>query len=160
MAKVTEENLIHLTKLCRIACSKEKRESLLKDFQQIVGYVEQLSKINTEGVEPCSYVTSGHAQTPLRDDVAQNTLDRELFLQGAPSSIAGLVRVPTVLKPGLQPTSRSSASLGGPSETHSVLPRELPLTSTQCVPSDPSRGAAPGDIGSSPGLKSKEGKEG
>ena len=98
MAKVTEENVLRLAKLCRIACTEEKRESLVKDFQQIVGYVEQLSQIDTEGVEPCSCVTKGHSQAPLRDDEAVNTLDRELFLKGAPSSIAGLVRVPTVLK--------------------------------------------------------------
>jgi aspartyl-tRNA(Asn)/glutamyl-tRNA(Gln) amidotransferase subunit C len=97
MATVTEENLAHLAKLCRIACSREKREALLKDFQQIVGYVDQLSKIDTEGVEPCSCVIRGHVQTPLRDDIAINTLDRESLLRGAPSSIAGLVRVPTVL---------------------------------------------------------------
>jgi aspartyl-tRNA(Asn)/glutamyl-tRNA(Gln) amidotransferase subunit C len=98
MAKVTEESLIHLAKLCRIGCSETERAALLKDFQQIVDYVEQLSKIDTEGVEPCSCVTRGHAQTPRRDDTPENTLDRDLFLKGAPSSIAGLVRVPTVLK--------------------------------------------------------------
>lgn len=98
MAEVTEENLVHLTQLCRIGCSEAERVALLKDFQQIVHYVEQLSAVNTEGVEPCSHVTKGHAQTPLRDDTPQNTLDRELFLQGAPSAIAGLIRVPTILK--------------------------------------------------------------
>ena len=96
MAKVTEESLVHLTKLCRIACSPEKREALLKDFQQIVDYVDQLTAIDTNGVEPCSCVIKGHAQTPLREDIGENTLDRELFLKGT-SSIAGLVRVPTVI---------------------------------------------------------------
>ncbi len=98
MADVTEESLIHLAKLCRIGCSENERVALLKDFRQIVDYVEQLSKVNTDGVEPCSYVTKGHTQTPRRDDIPENTLDRELFLKGAPSSIAGLVRVPTILK--------------------------------------------------------------
>lgn len=97
MTRVTEENLIHLTKLCRIACSHEKREALLQDFQRIVTYVEQLSAIDTEGVEPCSCVIQDHEKTPLRDDSGENTLDREIFLKGAPSSIAGLVRVPTVI---------------------------------------------------------------
>ena len=106
MAKVTKENLIHLTKLCRIACSPEKQEAFLKDFQQIVSYVDQLAAIDTEGVEPCNCVVQGHTKTPLREDVGENTLDRELFLKGAPSSIAGLVRVPTVLK-------NSSAKKGG-----------------------------------------------
>ena len=98
MAEVTEENLSHLAKLCRIGLSGKERKARLKDFQQIVEYVDQLSAIPTEGVEPCSYVTRGHAQTPRREDIAENTLDRQLFLEGAPSSIAGLVRVPIVLK--------------------------------------------------------------
>jgi aspartyl-tRNA(Asn)/glutamyl-tRNA(Gln) amidotransferase subunit C len=98
MADVTEESLVHLAKLCRIGCSEKEREALLKDFRQIVDYVEQLSKINTDGVDPCNCVTKGHAQTPRREDSPENTLDRDLFLKGAPSSIAGLVRVPTILK--------------------------------------------------------------
>jgi aspartyl-tRNA(Asn)/glutamyl-tRNA(Gln) amidotransferase subunit C len=98
MTEVTEENLTHLAKLCRIRCSDKERNALLKDFRQIVDYVEQLSKIDTEGVAPCSCVTRGHTQTPRRDDICENTLDRELFLKGAPSFIAGLVRVPTILK--------------------------------------------------------------
>ena len=98
MAKVTKESLAHLTKLCRIACTPEKQEALLKDFQQIVDYVDKLAAIDTEGVEPCHCVVKGLVQTPLREDAGENTLDRELFLKGAPSSIAGLVRVPTVLK--------------------------------------------------------------
>ena len=98
MAKVTSESLSHLTKLCRIACTPEKQEALLKDFQQIVDYVDQLCSIDTEGIEPCNCVVKGHTKAPLREDVGEKTLDRELFLKGAPSSIAGLVRVPTVLK--------------------------------------------------------------
>ena len=98
MAKVTKENLLHLTKLCRIACSPSKQDAFLKDFQQIVAYVDQLAAIDTEGIEPCNCVVKGHTQTPLRDDIGEKTLDRELFLKGAPSSIAGLVRVPIVLK--------------------------------------------------------------
>lgn len=98
MADVSEENLVALAKLCRIACSHEKREALLRDFRQIVAYIEQLSKVNTDDVEPCSYVTKGHAQTPRRADDPNNSLDRELFLKNAPSSIAGLVRVPTIMK--------------------------------------------------------------
>lgn len=95
---LTEDDLIHLAKLCRIACTHEKREALLKDFQRIVAYVELLREIDTEGVEPCSYVTAGHAETPLREDCPKNTVEKEAFLKMAPSSIAGLVRVPTVLK--------------------------------------------------------------
>jgi aspartyl-tRNA(Asn)/glutamyl-tRNA(Gln) amidotransferase subunit C len=97
MVNVSEEELVHLTKLCRIACSLEKRQALLKDFQNIVQYVDQLSKIDTSGIEPCVCVSRGHSETPLREDFVAEHLDRDLFLQDAPSTIAGLVRVPTVI---------------------------------------------------------------
>jgi aspartyl-tRNA(Asn)/glutamyl-tRNA(Gln) amidotransferase subunit C len=97
MVDVSEDELIHLAKLCRIACSPEKRQALLRDFQNIVHYVDQLSKIDTQGIEPCVCVSKGHVETPLRDDVVMDHLDREIFLQEAPSTIAGLVRVPTVI---------------------------------------------------------------
>ncbi len=97
MAEITEESLLHLAQLCRIHCSPEKRAELLRDFQQIISYIELLSEVNTDDVEPCNYVIAGHGKNPLREDKSSNTLDRELFLQIAPESIAGLVRVPTVL---------------------------------------------------------------
>ncbi len=97
MVNVSEEELVHLTKLCRIACSLEKRQSLLRNFQSIVQYVDQLSKIDTSGVEPCVCVSRGHSATPLREDIVTERLDRDLFLQDAPSTIAGLVRVPIVI---------------------------------------------------------------
>ena len=99
MTKVTKENLQHLAKLCRIRCSSEKQEKLLRDFAEIVAYMEKLSEVNTDDVEPCNYVTEGLAATPLRDDIPQEGLDRETFLKGAPSSIAGLVRVPSIMSP-------------------------------------------------------------
>jgi len=97
MAEITKENLRHLARLCRIACSPEKEEKLLRDFKEIVAYVDKLGEVNTEGIEPCNYVTEGLAATPLRDDIPQKPLDKETFLKGAPDSIAGLVRVPPIM---------------------------------------------------------------
>lgn len=97
MVKVTKENLQHLAKLCRIGCDPSKQDKLLCDFSEIVAYVEKLSEVDTSAVEPCNYVTEGLAATPLREDVPQKSFEREDFLRGAPSSIAGLVRVPSIL---------------------------------------------------------------
>ena len=95
MVDVTKENLLHLAKLCRIACTPEEQDKLLHDFREIVAYVEQLSEVNTDAVEPCNYVTEGLAATPLRDDIVCASLSREAFLKGT-TSISGLVRVPSI----------------------------------------------------------------
>jgi aspartyl-tRNA(Asn)/glutamyl-tRNA(Gln) amidotransferase subunit C len=95
MVEITKENLLHLAKLCRIACNDEEQEKLLHDFRKIVSYVELLNEVDTDNVDPCNYVTEGLAATPLREDVVQQSLSREEFLKGT-ASISGLVRVPSV----------------------------------------------------------------
>lgn len=97
MVKVTKENLQHLAKLCRIGCDPAKQDKLLRDFSEIVAYVEKLAEVDTSNVEPCNYVTEGLTATPLREDIPQKPLERDVFLRGAPSSIAGLVRVPSII---------------------------------------------------------------
>jgi aspartyl-tRNA(Asn)/glutamyl-tRNA(Gln) amidotransferase subunit C len=98
MTKISEDDVIHLTRLCRIACTPEERGELLKNFQRIVSYVDQLAEVDTRGVEPCNYVTVGHASTPLRDDIPENTLDRKDLMSMAPASMANLILVPSILK--------------------------------------------------------------
>jgi len=96
MTKISEENLLHLAHLCRIACSKEKRAELLQEFQQIVSYIDLLSEVNTDTVDACNYVTEGHAETPLREDVIEESLSD--FMDIVPKAIASLVEVPIIFK--------------------------------------------------------------
>jgi aspartyl-tRNA(Asn)/glutamyl-tRNA(Gln) amidotransferase subunit C len=98
MAEITKETVEYLARLCRIHCKEEKLQALLHDLQNIVSYVDQLSQVDTEGVEPCNYVIEGHGATPLREDIPQNTLSREDFLKGAPKHVASLVQVPSIIK--------------------------------------------------------------
>jgi aspartyl-tRNA(Asn)/glutamyl-tRNA(Gln) amidotransferase subunit C len=97
MAELTKETIRYLSKLSRIHCSEEDEEALLKDLQRILGYIEQLQNIDTEGVPACSHVIAG-MNNVLRDDVVGDTMPRELFLNNAPEHVGGMIRVPTVLQ--------------------------------------------------------------
>jgi aspartyl-tRNA(Asn)/glutamyl-tRNA(Gln) amidotransferase subunit C len=98
MAELNQEIIKYLAELSRIAVSPDEEESLLKDLKKILHYVEQLNEVDTSGLKPCTYVTLNASQTPLRDDLVVPTLSREQFLKGAPEQIAGMVRVPPVIK--------------------------------------------------------------
>jgi aspartyl-tRNA(Asn)/glutamyl-tRNA(Gln) amidotransferase subunit C len=98
MANVDEEMIKYLAELSRIAVSGDEKEALLKDLRKILKYVEQLNEVDTANVAPCTYVTQALKETPLRDDVPMNSLTRDAFLKDAPLFIAGMVRVPPVLK--------------------------------------------------------------
>lgn len=99
MATLDKNTVKYLADLSRIAVSPEEEESLLKDLQKILHHVEQLNELDTSQVEPCTYVNKSLSQTPLREDVVEETLTRDVFLKGAPDQIGGMLRVPPVLKP-------------------------------------------------------------
>ncbi len=97
MADLDKETIKKLTQLCRIDCTEEEQESLLKDLKQILEYIEQLQQIDTENVPPCNHVLEGMANV-MREDEVGAVLDRETFLANAPSHIGGMIRVPPVIK--------------------------------------------------------------
>ncbi len=97
MTKLDKETLIDLTKLCRINCSEEELETLLSNLQSILGYIDQMEEVDTEGVPVCNYV-SDEIESVARKDEPDQSLDRKTFLDNSPSHVGGMIRVPTVIK--------------------------------------------------------------
>jgi aspartyl-tRNA(Asn)/glutamyl-tRNA(Gln) amidotransferase subunit C len=97
MVHIDKKGIRHLAKLCRIACTEQQEDALLHDMQKILHYVEQLKELNTEGVEPCNFVTESMQKTPLRKDVVMPSMSRKEFLDNTPQHVGGMVKVPPVL---------------------------------------------------------------
>lgn len=98
MADIDKKVVEKLASLCKIACSEEEKDSLLKDLQKILAYIDQLNEIPTESVQPCNYVTEMVTSTPQREDTPENTLSTKDFLSNSPKHTGGMIRVPNVLK--------------------------------------------------------------
>jgi aspartyl-tRNA(Asn)/glutamyl-tRNA(Gln) amidotransferase subunit C len=97
MAQLDKKSIKSLTELCRIDCSEEEQERLLKDLQSILAYVELLQEVDTANVPPCNHVLSDIVNV-MRDDIPGKSMPRETFLANAPSHVGGLIRVPPVIK--------------------------------------------------------------
>ncbi len=97
MAALDEKELDKLIHLCRIDCTDEEKKNLHAHLANVLKYVEQLSSVDTEGVEPCYWVNET-AENVTRKDVPGNLLSRERFLANAPSHVGGMIRVPPVIK--------------------------------------------------------------
>ncbi|MES2121182.1 MAG: Asp-tRNA(Asn)/Glu-tRNA(Gln) amidotransferase subunit GatC [Chlamydiota bacterium] len=97
MAALDEKELEKLIHLCRIDCTEEEKKNLHAHLANVLKYVEQLSSVDTEGVEPC-YRVNETSSTVTRKDVPGNLLSRERFLANAPSHVGGMIRVPPVIK--------------------------------------------------------------
>lgn len=82
--------------LARIAVPDERLETLGQELEAIVGFVEQLSEVNTDGVEP---MTSVVAMTQrLREDIVTDGDKAEQILANAPDRVSDFFAVPKVVE--------------------------------------------------------------
>lgn len=96
--KIDDELIDKLSNLAKLEFHGEERENIKADLDRILGFVEKLKEVDTEGVEPLIYMTDEYAV--LREDKAKNTLSKEEALKNAPSRDSDYFRVPKVLNKG------------------------------------------------------------
>ena len=93
---VSTEQVRHIAKLARIAMSDEEIERLAPELNNILGWVEQLAEVNTDGVEPLTAVIDQKLR--LRDDVVTEGNIRDEILANAPEAQHGFFAVPKVIE--------------------------------------------------------------
>jgi aspartyl-tRNA(Asn)/glutamyl-tRNA(Gln) amidotransferase subunit C len=93
---VSNEQVRHIAKLARIAMSDEEIERLAPELNNILGWVEQLGEVNTDGVEPLTAVVE--LKLRLRDDVVNDGNIRDAILANAPDAQHGFFAVPKVIE--------------------------------------------------------------
>lgn len=97
MSKISAGDVKKLAKLARIAITDEEAKKFQTELEAILGYVEQLNEINTEGVEPTSQVT-GLINVTRPDEVHNYGVNRESLLKNAPAQKDGYIQVKRVLE--------------------------------------------------------------
>ncbi len=96
MTNISIDDVQHLAQLSSLQLDATEAEALRIDLENILGYIEQLSELDTEGVEPTYQVTD--LQNVWRDDVVDDYgVGREELLLLAPESEKNQIKVPKVL---------------------------------------------------------------
>jgi aspartyl-tRNA(Asn)/glutamyl-tRNA(Gln) amidotransferase subunit C len=93
---VSPEQVRHIAKLARIAMSDQELDRLLPELNNILGWVEQLGEVSTDGVEPLTAVIDQKLR--LRDDVVNDGNIRDEVLANAPEAQHGFFAVPKVIE--------------------------------------------------------------
>ena len=93
---VSNEQVRHIARLARIAMSDEELERLVPELNNILGWVEQLGEVDTEGVEPLATVIEQKLR--LREDVINDGEIRDDVLANAPEAQHGFFAVPKVIE--------------------------------------------------------------
>lgn len=76
--------------------SEEEKLQLQEDLSNIIAHVEKLNELDTEGVEPTTYILS--QQNILREDIPQENMDRDTLMANAPQKDEGCFIVPKVVE--------------------------------------------------------------
>ena len=93
---VSTQQVRHIAKLARIAMSDDEIERLAPELNNILGWIEQLGEVDTDGVEPLTAVIDQKLR--LRDDVVNDGNIRAEVLANAPDAQHGFFAVPKVIE--------------------------------------------------------------
>lgn len=96
MTQISRDDVLHLAQLSSLKLNDAEIDGLQVDLENILGYVNQLSKLNTEGVEP-TYQVTGLQNVWRNDEVIDYNVSREELLARSPESANNQVKVPKVL---------------------------------------------------------------
>jgi aspartyl-tRNA(Asn)/glutamyl-tRNA(Gln) amidotransferase subunit C len=93
---IDKATVLRIAKLARIEVADEATDGLAAELNAILAWVEQLSEVDTEGVEPMTSVVD--VTLPQRDDVAGAVASRDDLLADAPNAEDGFFTVPKVIE--------------------------------------------------------------
>jgi aspartyl-tRNA(Asn)/glutamyl-tRNA(Gln) amidotransferase subunit C len=85
-----------IARLARIAVSDAEADALVPELNNILGWIEQLGEVDTDGVAPLAAVIPNALR--LRDDRVTDGGIRERVLANAPQAEHGFFAVPKVIE--------------------------------------------------------------
>jgi len=95
MTQITQDDVRRLAQLSAITLTNDEEIALQADISNILGYIDQLKELDTDGVEP-TYHLSGLTNI-FRDDEVDNGVDRETLLSLPADTHNNHIKVPKVL---------------------------------------------------------------
>ena len=93
---VSIDQVRHIAGLARIAMSEEEIARLAPELNNILGWVEQLGEVDTDGVEPLATVIEQKMR--LREDAVTEGDQRDDVLANSPAPQHGFFGVPKVIE--------------------------------------------------------------
>ncbi|MEX2188850.1 MAG: Asp-tRNA(Asn)/Glu-tRNA(Gln) amidotransferase subunit GatC [Pirellulales bacterium] len=92
---LTRADVEKVSLLARLRMSEAELDAMTEQLGQVLGYVEQLAELDTDGVEPMAHALD--VANVLVDDVVRPSLARDAALANAPHRDEACFLVPAVL---------------------------------------------------------------
>lgn len=102
MADITRETIFYVAELSRLHIKEEEAQKRLQQFQEIVSYVEKLSGLPTDDIEPTFQVTPRDANMlkPMAEDKPAPSLPTDRAVKNSPAQQDSYFLVPRVIEDG------------------------------------------------------------
>ncbi len=94
--EITPKLIDHLAHLSRLEFDQDRKENIRNDVERMVGFIEKLQELNTDGVEPLLFMSD--AQNIWRTDEIEGSVSRSDALSNSPIKDEFFFKVPTVIK--------------------------------------------------------------
>ena len=97
---LTPDQLQRIALLARIDVSPEEAQGVTERLNRVLGLIDQLQSVDTEGVEPMSHALDAQlaVRQRLRPDAVTEPDLRDDYQSGAPAVEQGLYLVPKVIE--------------------------------------------------------------
>lgn len=92
---LTRQDVEKVSLLGRLKLSDQELETMTSQLGRVLGYIEQLNELNTDGVEPMAHAVE--MQNVFAADLQGEHLPRSEALANAPKKDSECYRVPAVL---------------------------------------------------------------
>ena len=95
MAKLSKEDILKLARLSKLELTEQQVEKFRIELEEIMGFVEQLQSVDTEGLEPTNQVTG--LTNITRKDETSDYASREDLLKNLPNREKNYIKVKRVI---------------------------------------------------------------
>ena len=94
--EITNKLIQDIAALAKLEFDERSAEQMKADLEKIIGFVDKLSEIDTEGVDPLIYLSE--EVNVLREDEIKAVISQVEALKNAPEKDSDYFKVPTILK--------------------------------------------------------------
>ncbi|MFT3982269.1 MAG: Asp-tRNA(Asn)/Glu-tRNA(Gln) amidotransferase subunit GatC [Lachnospiraceae bacterium] len=93
---ISDETIDYVGILAKLELSPDEKEQAKLDMGNMLDYIDKLSELDTEGVEPMSHIFS--VNNVFREDIVINGDDHTEMIKNAPEEKSGSFKVPKTVE--------------------------------------------------------------
>lgn len=93
---VDRKSVDRIAELARLEFNETDKVEITNDMNKMLDFIDKLSEINTDGVEPLIYMLD--ESIPLRPDVVKQEISQKEALKNAPQKDSDFIKVPKVIE--------------------------------------------------------------